>query len=402
MITVAEADKIIQSQVRAYGTEIIPFESALGRVLAEEIKADRDQPPYDRVTMDGIAISFAAFEKGIRNFFIKATQAAGDDPVDIDDLEDCIEIMTGAALPTTTDTIIRYEDIEIKNKIAKLNSADIKKGQNIHFKGKDKKQFEMVVASHQVISPALINMAASVGLASLPVIKLPRAVIISSGDELVDIDQTPAPFQVRRSNNYSVRAALKPYGLEAAMLHIPDEPNTIYRQIEHCLQHYDVIILSGGVSMGKFDYIPKALEKLSVNQLFHKVKQRPGKPVWFGNHSNGTIVFAFPGNPVATFMCLYRYFLPWLEASLQLADKTGLYAILDEDFVFDLPLQYFLQVKLQVNTHGHLLATPLEGNGSGDFANLLDTNAFMELPEEQNIFKKGDVYRVWPFNSYEL
>src|SRR5690242_6769233 len=118
MVTVAEAEKIIQSTAKDYGTESVPFEQALGRVLAEDIKADRDLPPYNRVTMDGIAISYKAFEAGIKTFTIKATQAAGDEPKEISNPDECIEIMTGAALPETTDTIIRYEDLEIKNKTA--------------------------------------------------------------------------------------------------------------------------------------------------------------------------------------------------------------------------------------------------------------------------------------------
>lgn len=399
MITVAEADHIIQSEARSYGTEEIPFESSVGRVLADKINADRDQPPYDRVTMDGIAISYEAFAKGIREFLVIATQAAGETPVNISKAAECIEIMTGAALPHTMDTIIRYEDLDITDQKARIKTEEIKKGQNIHFQGKDRKKSAIVSPAYQIISPALINMAASVGLSSLSVMKLPRVVVISSGDELVDINSTPSPFQVRRSNNYSIRAALLKYGLNAAMLHIPDDPAAINQQIEKCLHQYDVVILSGGVSMGKFDYIPQALENLAVTKLFHKVKQRPGKPFWFGTHPKGTLVFAFPGNPVATFMCLYRYFIPWLETSLKVAGKTELHAKLEENFVFDLPLQYFLQIKLRADSYGQLLATPVEGNGSGDFANLLDSNAFMELPAEQNNFKKGNVYRVWPFGQ---
>jgi len=158
-------------------------------------------------------------------------------------------------------------------------------------------------------------------------------------------------------------------------------------------------LLSGGISMGKFDYIPKALEELQVQQLFHKVAQRPGKPFWFGKHDNGVVVFAFPGNPVATFMCLHRYFLTWLQATLGLKPQPAAYAILDSDFTFQPPLEYYLQVKLQSNKQGHLMAAPIEGNGSGDFANLADTNAFMELPLNKNDFKKGEVYKIWAFKE---
>lgn len=399
MILVEEADKIIQSHIKDFGVEKINFESALGRVLAENLKSDRDLPPFNRVTMDGIAINYNAFKKGIRSYFIKDMQAAGDIPVDISVENECIEIMTGAALPETTDTIIRYEDLTIQNGIATVKIESIKQGQSIHPKGKDKKQNEIVATANQFITPALTGMCASIGKKELLVKKLPRIIIISSGDELIDVDEEPSPYQIRRSNNYTIKAALQQYSLNADMLHIPDNPKTIKQQIKTCLQQYDIIILSGGISMGKLDFIPQALKELSVENLFYKVQQRPGKPFWFGKHPNGVLVFAFPGNPVSVFMCLYRYFLPWFKSSLGLNYNQNLYAVLNEDFSFKIPLQYFLQVKLNMNDKGRLLATPQEGNGSGDFANLLASDAFMELPLEQDNFTKGEVFRIWPFKE---
>lgn len=397
MTTVEQAEKIVLAQLTDYGTEAVPFEKALGRVLAEDIRADRDLPPFNRVTMDGIAISFKAAEEGINTFHIKATQAAGDEPIGIEDNDLCIEIMTGASLHPSLDTIIRYEDLEIRNQLAALTIHAVKKGQNIHFKGKDKHTGDVVAAANQKVTPAIISLAASVGKATLAVKKLPRVVIISSGDELVDVTDTPTTYQIRRSNNYTIKAALTNHGLHADMLHISDNPDITREQIATCLQNYDVILLSGGISMGKFDYIPKALEALQVDKLFHKVSQRPGKPFWFGRHNNGALVFAFPGNPVATFMCLHRYFLLWSNATLGLTAKAPVYAVLARDFSFQPQLQYFLQVKLNFNNQGQLMATPIEGNGSGDFANLADTDAFMELPLERNDFEKGEVYQVWTF-----
>ncbi|HEY4194444.1 MAG TPA: hypothetical protein VGM63_02855, partial [Mucilaginibacter sp.] len=128
-----------------------------------------------------------------------------------------------------------------------------------------------------------------------------------------------------------------------------------------------------------------------------KVSQRPGKPFWFGKHDTGVLVFAFPGNPVATFMCLHRYFLPWLNSSQGLKPNPPVYAIMEQDFTFKPALQYFLQVKIRFSEQGQILATPLEGNGSGDFANLADKDAFMELPMQQDEFKKGEVFRIWLF-----
>jgi molybdopterin molybdotransferase len=396
MITVEEAEKIILAESRDYATESIYFEDALGRVLAENISADRDLPPYNRVTMDGIAINYSAIENRIKCFKIIATQAAGDVPFEINHPSECIEIMTGAALPSTTDTVIRYEDLKIENGVATLSADNIIKGQSIHFKGADVKQNEIAITANQFITPAFINTIGSVGKTNLLVKKLPRTVIISSGDELVNVNETPNAFQIRKSNNYTIKAVLQQYKLNADMIHIPDDAVITKQQIEKSLQKYDIIILCGGVSEGKFDYIPKALDECGVKKIFHKVQQRPGKPFWFGKHENGVLVFAFPGNPVSTFMCMHRYLLPWLEKSLGI-NKQSLYAVLSEDFTFNPQLQYFLQVKLHVNEKGCLMAKPIAGNGSGDFANLIDTDAFMELPLRQNEFKKGETFKVWTF-----
>ncbi|WPV00964.1 molybdopterin molybdotransferase MoeA [Mucilaginibacter sp. cycad4] len=401
MTTVEEAEKLVLAQMRDYGAQSLPFEQALGYVLAEDLKADRDLPPFNRVTMDGIAVKYEAIENGTTIFHIKATQAAGDEPVQINGAHECIEIMTGAVLPASVDTVIRYEDVEIIAGSASVHTRDIKKGQNLHLQGVDKKQNDVISTSGQLVSPAIISVAASVGKTHLLVKKMPRVVVVSSGDELVDVHETPLPYQIRKSNSYMVKAVLKQHGVDADILHIPDEPAVTSEKIQHCLQNYDVLLLSGGISMGKFDYIPQALEDLKVEKLFHKVAQRPGKPFWFGMHNNGplvSLVFAFPGNPVATFMCLHRYFLTWLNATLGLPAKATTYAVLGKNFTFQPALQYYLQVKLQSNHQGQLIATPVEGNGSGDFANLADTEAFLELPPEKNNFKAGEVFKVWSFN----
>jgi molybdopterin molybdotransferase len=399
MITVQQAEQLILENTRDYGVEIVLFDEALGRVLAENIKADRDIPAFNRVTMDGIAINYNAIEKGKTIFTIKATQAAGDKPIDINNVDECIEIMTGAALPDSVDTVIRYEDVEIKDGKATILTDNVKKGQNLHLKGVDKKQGDLLLTPGQLITPAIISLVASVGETELWVKRLPRVVVISSGDELVDVQATPSPYQIRKSNSYMLQAILAKNGLKADIRHIPDDPEIIMQQLQICLQNYDVLLLTGGISMGKFDYIPQALKDLQANQVFHKVQQRPGKPFWFGKHDNGVVVFAFPGNPVATFMCTQRYFIPWLNASLSLAPKQPVYAILTADFSFQPQLEYYLQVKLNFNEQGQLVASPVEGNGSGDFANLADTDAFMELPLEKNEFKKGEVYKVWIFNQ---
>lgn len=396
MTTVEQAEYIIQQQVRDYGTETVPFDQATGRILAEDILADRAMPPFNRVTMDGIAIRFDAYSNGNRSFHVAATQAAGDKPVAISGSDQCIEIMTGAVLPDWADTVIRYEDVLITGNTAEVLVDSIEQGQNIHFKGRDKQQGDVVAVKGRVISPAVISIIASVGKTHVRVKKLPRVAIISSGDELVDVHEVPEAYQIRKSNNHTIKAVLQRHGIDAAMLHIADDAGQTRDALTKCLAGYDVILLSGGISMGKFDYIPQALEQVGVRKLFHKVQQRPGKPFWFGADANGVLIFAFPGNPVATFMCLHRYFLPWLRAVLGLYEYPA-YAMLSEDFYFEPNLQYFLQVRTVSAPDARLIATPLAGNGSGDFANLADTDAFLELPAGRDEFEAGEVFRLWRF-----
>ena len=401
MITVEQAEKLILDHAGDYGNEIISFDESLGRVLAETIKADRDLPPFNRVSMDGIAIKYNTFAKGQRIFNVKATQAAGERPVEIDTENECVEIMTGAALPETLDTVVRYEDIEIADGKAAILVDKLRKGQNIHIKGIDRKQGDIVINPGRVITPAIISMLASVGEVEVRVKRKPRVVILSSGNELVEVTKMPTPYQIRRSNNYMVKAVLAQLGIDAAMLHIPDEPTVIKQTLQQCLHNFDVLLLSGGISMGKFDYVPQVLNELQVEQIFHKVKQRPGKPFWFGRQNNRPVVFAFPGNPAATFLGVHRYFIPWLNKTMGIDSAPLKYAILDSDFKFEPELKYFLQVQLTYAADGRLLAKPVEGNGSGDFANLADTDAFMELPLEKSQFNKGEVYPIWIFNSLQ-
>lgn len=397
MITVSEAEQIILSHRKDYGVEHIPFLAAQGRVLAERIVADRDLPPYDRVTMDGIAIRHADYAAGCRAFRMVTIQAAGDPPPASLAATACIEIMTGAAISSVTDTVIPYENLRIADGVAQIMEEPLRKGQNIHLQGTDRRKGETVITAGQIIAPPQINMAASVGRFEVLVRKLPRVVILSSGDELVDVQDMPLPYQIRRSNNYSTYAVLRRYGIEATMLHLPDNQEVIRREVARCQLAFDVILLSGGVSMGKFDYIPQVLEATGVQMHFHKVRQRPGKPFWFGTFGEQGVVFALPGNPVSTFMCLHRYVLPWLEASLGFPSVPPSFAILEKPVRFEPPLLYFMQVQLKQDEQARVWATPLEGHGSGDFANLLDTDAFLELPLERTEFGAGEVFRVVRF-----
>jgi molybdopterin molybdotransferase len=303
--------------------------------------------------------------------------------------------MTGAALPVGTDTIIKYEDLRLENGIAQVQ-AQVRANQNVHFQGEDRTAGKTIIATNTVIGPPEIAVAASVGAVTVEVKKLPKVVIITSGDELVAVHQDPLPHQIRSSNVHCIAALLRFYGIEATFIHIPDELTTTQATIEAALTANDVLILCGGVSQGKKDFIPQALSLAGVQRLFHKVSQQPGKPFWFGRKAN-KMVFALPGNPVSSFLCARRYFIPWLRQSLGLAPMDFVYAALSHSYVYTSPLTYFLQVQLYQDG-ATMMAKPITGHGSGDFANLVDTQGFVELPKEKNEFLEKEVLPVWRFD----
>ncbi|MFB0907826.1 MAG: molybdopterin molybdotransferase MoeA, partial [Spirosomataceae bacterium] len=363
--------------------------------LAESLLADRDFPPFDRVTMDGIAINFQPLSGGQQAFTIEATQTAGEPQLTLQNQSNCIEVMTGASLPIGTDTVIRYEDLKIENGLATIN-AKIRAKQNVHRKGEDHSKNGLLIPENTVLRSPELAVAATVGKSELRVKKLPKVAVITSGDELVNVNETPLPHQIRHSNSYSIAALLQPYGISPTHFHIADNFEETKSQLKSALENFDVLILSGGVSMGKKDFIPDALAALDVEKLFHKLAQRPGKPFWFGKSGDKTI-FALPGNPVSTFVCVRRYFIPWLRQNIGLEALNCSYAKLKEEITFKPSLSYFLQVKITTDEHATQWATPVRGNGSGDFVNLSHANGFIELPQETMTFEQGEVYRIWRF-----
>ncbi len=374
----------------------IEIEGATGHVLAESIEADRDFPPFNRVAMDGIAIRYETFNNGQRTFSLEGIQAAGMPPQKLQDSHNAIEVMTGAMLPEGTDTVIRYEDLDIQNGKAQIFTDTIEPSQNIHAQGQDCRKGDRLLSEGLKISPAEIALLASVGKSHVHVFKLPKTAIISTGDELVGIDEQPLPWQIRKSNSYALQAAFKQMDHHADQFHISDNEQSLASELKKIFENYELIILSGGVSKGKYDFVPKTLEQLGVQKLFHQVSQKPGKPLWFGKSASHT-VFALPGNPVSTYMCFYRFIKPWLEKSTGLNIKKS-FAILSEDFQFKPPLTYFLQVKT-VNEQGRLMAYANAGGGSGDFANLKEVDGFLELPKDKSVFKGGEAFPFYSFRA---
>jgi molybdopterin molybdotransferase len=280
LLTTQQAFEIILAHAGHFGEEEVALESALGRVLREPLLADRDFPPFPRVTMDGIAIAFQAFAERQSTFFIEGIQAAGAPQLQLSNPAHALEVMTGAILPAGTDTVIRYEDLNITDGIAQVQIEDIRAGQNIHTRGSDRQAGQEITAAGRLIGAAEIGVAATVGKTALRVARLPRVLIVYTGDELVEVDAVPLPHQIRVSNAYTIQALLSPWGIGADRLHIADDLVRTKEALQEALERYDVLLLSGGVSEGKYDYVPRALSELGVRQLFHKV--RSGRASRFG------------------------------------------------------------------------------------------------------------------------
>ena len=392
MITSKQALELVLGATQDFGVEEIPFIQSQGRILKEDIVADRDFPPFNRVSMDGIAIDIEAFQKGQRTFEIEGIQPAGAPQLSLNDPANCLEVMTGAVLPKNTNAVIRYEDVEIRNGKATILIDSISELQNIHLQGKDRKEGDPLLTKNTIISPAEIGVFATVGKSTIQVAKQPKVMIVSTGDELVAVGEQPLDYQIRRSNVYTLVSLLQNLKIDADTNHITDDKEALKTKIATYLNRYDVLLFSGAVSKGKFDFLPEVLEELGVKKLFHRVSQRPGKPFWMGTTEDCS-VFAFPGNPVSTYVNCLVYFYSWFYKSngVEVFEET---AILTEDVIFKPNLTYFLQVKLS-DKYGHLLATPVKGNGSGDLASLVDADAFIRLPKtEETTFKQGDNFPV--------
>jgi molybdopterin molybdotransferase len=400
MISVAEARKAVQAALPDFETEAIAVAACCGRVLRQAVVAERDQSPFDRVMMDGIAIRFCDFEAGARCFPVQSTQAAGDRQQQLE-AGKCIEIMTGASLPGGADCIVPVERITIAAGAATLEDGYTAKAlQFIHARGSDHEAGAQLLATGKRVSPMDIAIIHSSGLTDVKVSRLPAIRVISTGNELVPAGEPIEPHQVRLSNGPAVVALLQQHGYtNCAHDHLVDEPDILEERIAAHLAAADVLILSGGVSMGKADYVPQVLGKLGVEVVFHKISQRPGKPMWFGMGPHGQAVFALPGNPVSTLVCARQYVLPALARASGAPDAQPEFATLAQDVTFNPQLTCFLPARFISNTGGQLLAMPVPTNTSGDFAALSATDGCIELPLEESHFPAGTAVRLHRWRS---
>jgi molybdopterin molybdotransferase len=397
VLTPAEADRLIGQHLQCLPIESLPLAQCAGAVLRENIYAERDQPPFDRVAMDGIALDSRAVGAGVRSFQLQATQAAGDAPLALHGASACIEVMTGAVLPAGCDSVVPVEDLTLTAGHAALAAhARAEPWQNVHRRGTDTRQGTLLVPAGRRLHAPEIAIAASAGMARIRVSSQPMLAVISTGNELIEPGEPVLAHQVRRSNAYGIVGALREHGFaRVADDHIQDDAVQLRNRLRFHLETHDVLVLSGGVSMGRFDLVPKVLEELGVRAIFHKVAQRPGKPLWFGVAPSGAAVFGLPGNPVSTLVCLTRYVLPAVRGSLGQSELPAQRMALGAALTVTPPLTHFIPVRVEQDDWGRDWAMPMPTNGSGDFTSLAGTDGFVELPPGPNTYAKGFVTRLY-------
>lgn len=390
-VSVDEAMRLILEHMHDWGTRQVSLADAAGQILRETLHTEREQPPFDRVTMDGVALRHAAFTGGRRQFTVVGTQGAGDAPVPLTADDGCVAIMTGAALPAGTDTVVPVERM-VRDGATATIAADYtpQPGQFIHRRGSDHGQGVAVLEPGTRIGPPEMAVLTTTGRTEVAIARRPRIAVISTGNELVDVGLPMTATQIRNSNDRAIAAALLTRGFaDVSRHHLPDDLAALETGLSALLASNDVLILSGGVSMGEFDFVPKVLAGLGMQLVFHKVRQKPGLPMWFGVSPGGKPVFALPGNPVSSLVCFVRYVAPALQAALGAAGSAPEHVRLGSSLEFAPPLTWFVPAQLEYTDDGLCRALVRQTNTSGDLVSLAGTDGFVELPAERDNFPEG-------------
>ena len=356
------------------------LEEAGGRVLRENVVADRAFPAFDRVMMDGYALRFADWQAGQRSFRVTGSAPAGRAAVALSgEIGTCVEVMTGAPYPPGADCIVPVEEV-IGNDPAAVKfceSASPVAGRFIHRAGSDAAEGQVLLTTGRLLGSREIGVAASCGAAWLDVSRVPSIAVAATGDELVGVDEVPAPHQIRQSNAHSLAAALKRAGYPPRHVGVMnDEVSAARPAMEQLLAAHDWLVLTGAVSKGARDFVPALLAELGCRKIFHGVAQRPGKPAgcWIG--PAGQVVMALPGNPVSALTGLHTFVLPALAVASGLPRPSPRRVVM-EDRTTRLP-EFTRHLPVTLLADGR--AEPAATGNSGDFIGLLNSDGFITLP----------------------
>ncbi|MXV49755.1 molybdopterin molybdenumtransferase MoeA [Pedobacter sp. HMF7647] len=387
MITYQEALQIILSHARSFGDETVLLENADGRVLAEDIFADRDYPPFNRSTVDGYAINIEEWRAGLKNYRIAETIFAGNVSEVALASGQCYKIMTGASVPKSASAVIRREDVFEDSGSVTINVENIEEQQNISKQGEDAKKGDLILGQGLICQPNVISILASLGKGKVKVKRLPDVVLFTTGNEVKSIDSIPGPVEIRNSNKWLLTSLLKKLGIDVQRSeHISDSREDLYSAIESGLD-CDVMILCGGVSAGDADYVPETLEKLGVKKLFHKVAIKPGKPIWCGISPTGTMVFALPGNPFSCLITFKIFIEEYLRKCLGFSPRAVFTLPLTGGRTKKVPFDEFFPTKLAKD--GKSLEQ-IAINSSGDIKLGLHANSIALHPADRKQVESGE------------
>jgi len=380
--------------------ETVLLSESLGRVLAESIHADRDFPPFPRATRDGFAVRSADVAQVPVQVRRIGEARAGEAFAGIVAAMQCVEIMTGAPVPAGADAVVMVEYTAERDGQIEI-SREISPGQNIVPQGSESQRGAILLTPGRRIGYAEIAMMAAVGKQDIAVYRLPRVAILPTGDEVVEVDAAPGPYQIRNSNSYSLQAQVSSaHAIPVPIGIAPDREERLREMIAEGLRA-DLLLLSGGVSMGKFDLVEKVLESFDADFFFDGVAIQPGRPLVFGR-AQGAFFFGLPGNPLSTMVTFELFARTALALLSGESDVPQLFlrARLAKDLRRKPGLTAFLPARLQPPEGDPAVSAPVvsvvEWKGSGDIAALIRANCYLVVPEETEELSAGEWVAVLP------
>jgi molybdopterin molybdotransferase len=398
MTSVSDAIQIVQDQTRALDAERVELANALARYLAEDIVADSDLPPFDRSQMDGYALRAADTTTAPAKLKIVGESAAGRGwHKEMEDGE-AVRIMTGAPVPVGADSV---QQVELTRELDGVSEVEILKpvtlGRSIVKRGSEIKEGQTVLRAGEKINAGAVAVLASFGYASVKVGKRPCVAILATGTELVAADQKPGRDQIRDSNNFSIAAYAELTGATIERLPLAgDDIAELKRQIAGSAERSDIIVTSGGVSVGLYDFTKTVLKDLGAEIFFARVALRPGKPTVFARLPNGTLVFGLPGNPVSvsvTFNLFARVAILKMQGAAETELEAGT-AVLSKSVKPSKDRESYLPARLSTNENAELIAEPLKWGGSSDFVGFVRATALIIVPQATGLLEAGTKVRV--------
>ena len=394
MVSVNEAKNIIRQQISSLDSIIMNLDDAMGYAVNEDIISPINVPSFIQSSMDGYAFAFDDF-KSAASLTIIDTIQAGDSSSNKIQQNQAVRIFTGAALPIGADTVLMQEKAKVEGDQLFVLDEKLQKGTNARSIGADMQESAIAVKKGTILTPGAIGLLASLGITQVSVVRKPTINIILTGNELQDIGKPLSPGQIYESNSHTLKAGLNRFGIkEVNFIKVADHLEAVTEAIKVSLNKFDLTILTGGISVGDFDFVLEACQQNNVEQLFHKVKQKPGKPLYIGK-KEAKIVCALPGNPASVLSCFYQYISIVLDKlSNTSVEMKTVQASLTNTYAKPIGLTHFLK---GLYNHATNEVTILEGQESFKMSAFAIANCFVELPEDLLEFRSNEIVKVHLF-----